>query len=135
MAQQAVERVLAQFLTAENFRERFFTKPEIATWEAGFTLSPTELEALSRLSHEAVARLTLSRSRSSGDTKGRAHNERADRSAAGVRATEAGDERPHECGKWPQRAGWPAVWWLIPPICGIGLVFYALAWRATRRMQ
>ncbi len=34
-----------------------------------------------------------------------------------------------------QGAGWPAVWWLIPPICAIGLVFYALAWRATRRMQ
>jgi hypothetical protein len=25
--------------------------------------------------------------------------------------------------------------WQIPPICAIGLVFYTLAWRATRRMQ
>jgi hypothetical protein len=23
----------------------------------------------------------------------------------------------------------------VPPICAIGLVFYTLAWRATRRMQ
>jgi len=27
------------------------------------------------------------------------------------------------------------VWRQLPPICAIGLVFYALAWRATRRMQ
>jgi hypothetical protein len=29
---------LGKFLTDENFRDRFFTNPEIATWEAGFTL-------------------------------------------------------------------------------------------------
>jgi hypothetical protein len=39
---------LGKFLTDENFRDRFFTNPEIATWEAGFTLSSIELEALSR---------------------------------------------------------------------------------------
>jgi hypothetical protein len=32
-------------------------------------------------------------------------------------------------------AGWPAVWRQLPPICAIGVVFYALAWRATRRMH
>src|SRR5262245_15668963 len=34
-----------------------------------------------------------------------------------------------------QGAGWAGVWLQIPPICAIGLAFYALAWRATRRMQ
>jgi drug efflux transport system permease protein len=34
-----------------------------------------------------------------------------------------------------QGAGWAGVWRELPPICAIGLVFYALAWRATRRMQ
>ncbi len=34
-----------------------------------------------------------------------------------------------------QGAGWAAMGWQIPPICAIGLVFYTLAWRATRRMQ
>jgi hypothetical protein len=27
------------------------------------------------------------------------------------------------------------MWRELPPICAIGLGFYALAWRATRRMQ
>ena len=40
MTQQAVERALGKLLTDENFRDRFFTNPEIATWEAGFTLYP-----------------------------------------------------------------------------------------------
>jgi len=53
VTQQAVERALGKLLTDENFRDRFFTNPEIATWEAGFTLSSIELEALSGLSHEA----------------------------------------------------------------------------------
>ena len=58
MTQQTVERALGKLLTDENFRERFFTNPEIATWEVGFTPSPIELEALSRPSHEAVARFS-----------------------------------------------------------------------------
>ena len=58
MTQQAVERTLGKLLTDENFRERFFTNPEIASWEAGFTLSPIELEALSQVSHEALARFS-----------------------------------------------------------------------------
>ena len=34
-----------------------------------------------------------------------------------------------------QGGGWPAVWWAVAAIGGIGLVFYALAWRTMRRMQ
>jgi ABC-2 type transport system permease protein len=34
-----------------------------------------------------------------------------------------------------QGGGWPAVWWAVLAIGGIGLVFYALAWRAMRPMQ
>ena len=34
-----------------------------------------------------------------------------------------------------QGGGWPAVWWAVLAIGAIGLVFYALAWRAMRRMQ
>ena len=57
MTQQAVERVLGKLLTDENFRERFFASPELACWEAGFALSPVELEALSRVSSEALTQL------------------------------------------------------------------------------
>jgi ABC-2 type transport system permease protein len=34
-----------------------------------------------------------------------------------------------------QGGGWPAVWWAVLAIGAIGLVFYALAWRAMHRMQ
>jgi ABC-2 type transport system permease protein len=34
-----------------------------------------------------------------------------------------------------QGAGWPAMWLNVLPIAAIGLVFYALSWLATRRMQ
>jgi ABC-2 type transport system permease protein len=34
-----------------------------------------------------------------------------------------------------QGGGWPAVWWAVLAIGGIGLVFYGLAWSALRRMQ
>jgi hypothetical protein len=54
VTQQAVERALGKLLTDENFRDRFFTNPEIATWEAGFTLSSIELEALSGLSRPSL---------------------------------------------------------------------------------
>lgn len=56
MTQQLVERALGKLLTDENFRERFFAGPELACWEAGFALSSVELEALSQLSYEALAR-------------------------------------------------------------------------------
>jgi Ribosomally synthesized peptide prototyped by Frankia Franean1_4349. len=58
VTQQAVERALGKLLTDENFRDRFIANPEIACWEAGCTLSPIELEALSRISHEALARFS-----------------------------------------------------------------------------
>jgi ABC-2 type transport system permease protein len=34
-----------------------------------------------------------------------------------------------------QGGGWPAVWWAVLAIGGIGLVFYGLAWLTMRRMQ
>ncbi|HXJ84981.1 MAG TPA: ABC transporter permease [Candidatus Methylomirabilis sp.] len=34
-----------------------------------------------------------------------------------------------------QGGGWPAVWWAVLAIGGIGLAFYGLAWIALRRMQ
>jgi ABC-2 type transport system permease protein len=34
-----------------------------------------------------------------------------------------------------QGGGWPAMWWAVLAIGGIGLVFYTLAWRTMRRMQ
>jgi ABC-2 type transport system permease protein len=34
-----------------------------------------------------------------------------------------------------QGGGWPAVWWAVLAIGAIGLAYYALAWRAMRRMQ
>ena len=58
MTQQAVERALGKLLTDENFRERFFASPELACWEAGFALSTVELEALSRVSSEALTQLS-----------------------------------------------------------------------------
>jgi hypothetical protein len=58
VSQQAVERALGKLLTDENFRDRFFANPEMATWEAGLTLSSVELAALSRLSPEALTRFS-----------------------------------------------------------------------------
>jgi len=58
VTQQALERALGKLLTDENFRERFFASPELACWEAGFALSPVELEALSQLPHEPLARFS-----------------------------------------------------------------------------
>ena len=34
-----------------------------------------------------------------------------------------------------QGAGWPAVWWKVLAIGGIGSLFYGAAWRRMRRMQ
>ena len=34
-----------------------------------------------------------------------------------------------------QGGGWPAVWWKVIAIGGIGSLFYAFAWRRLRRMQ
>ena len=58
MTQQAVERTLGKLLADEAFRERFFANPEAASWEVGLVLSPSEVEALLRLSREALARFS-----------------------------------------------------------------------------
>lgn len=57
MGQQAVERALGKLVTDEAFRKRFFANPETASWEAGLQLSPMELDALSKLSHDALVQL------------------------------------------------------------------------------
>jgi hypothetical protein len=57
MGQQSVERALGKLVTDEAFRKRFFANPETASWEAGLQLSPMELDALSKLSHEALVQL------------------------------------------------------------------------------
>ncbi len=56
MTQRAVERALGKLLTDEAFRQRFFAAPAAACWEAGLSLSAVELEALSRLSRDQLAR-------------------------------------------------------------------------------
>jgi len=90
VTQQAVERALGKLLSDENFLERFFAGPDLSCCEAGFALSSVELEALSQLSHEALARC------------GDGLDKRISRpSLAGIRAPEAWDKRPHACGKWP----------------------------------
>jgi hypothetical protein len=56
VTQHAVERALGKLLTDEGFRERFFVTAVTACRDAGLTLSPTELEALSRVSRDELAR-------------------------------------------------------------------------------
>lgn len=58
MSQQAVERALGKLVIDAGFRERFFANPRAATWEAGLSLSPIEVDALSRLSRGAIARFS-----------------------------------------------------------------------------
>jgi hypothetical protein len=55
VTQQAVERALGKLITDEAFRERFFVSPAAACRDAGLAVSPTELEALSRLPRAALA--------------------------------------------------------------------------------
>ena len=56
MTQAGVEQALGKLMADEAFRERFFATPATACREAGLVLSPTELEALSRLSRDGLAR-------------------------------------------------------------------------------
>lgn len=56
MTQDSVERALGKLVTDEAFRARFFAAPAEACRDAGLSLSPVELEALQRLSHEELAR-------------------------------------------------------------------------------
>jgi hypothetical protein len=58
MSQAAVERAIGKLITDEAFRVRFFRNPAAATFGAGLELSPCEVEALSRLSLDAVARFS-----------------------------------------------------------------------------
>ena len=58
MTQQAVERAIGKLVTDAGFRERFYVDAEVATWEAGLPLSDVELEALSKLSRDAVVRFS-----------------------------------------------------------------------------
>jgi len=58
MTQQAVERAIGKLVTDAEFRERFYVNPEVATWEAGLPLSGVEIEALSKLSRDAVVRFS-----------------------------------------------------------------------------
>jgi hypothetical protein len=56
MSQAAVEKALGKLITDEGFRRRFFQDPAGASFAAGLELSRAELDALSRLSVEAIAR-------------------------------------------------------------------------------
>ena len=58
MSQGAVERALGKLVTDDAFRDRFFVEPALASLTAGLALSPVELEALSHLSPQALARFS-----------------------------------------------------------------------------
>ncbi len=58
MCQGAVERALGKLLTDDTFRERFFADPAGASFNAGLELSGAELDALTRLPKQAVARFS-----------------------------------------------------------------------------
>jgi hypothetical protein len=58
MTQHAVERTIGKLVTDAGFRARFFSDPAAASWEAGLSLSPAELEALAALSYAALTRLS-----------------------------------------------------------------------------
>ncbi len=56
MSQAAVEKTLGKLITDECFRHHFFKDPGAASFAAGLELSRAELDALSRLSVDAIAR-------------------------------------------------------------------------------
>ncbi len=58
MRQAAVEKALGKLITDECFRHRFFKDPAATSFAAGLELSRPELDALSRLSVEAIARFS-----------------------------------------------------------------------------
>ncbi len=58
MSQAAVERALGKLVTDECFRSRFFKDPAAVSFRAGLELSQAEVDALSRLSAEALARFS-----------------------------------------------------------------------------
>ena len=58
MSQAAVEKALGKLVTDEAFRDRFFTDPAVASFNAGLELSGTELDALSRLPEKALTQFS-----------------------------------------------------------------------------
>ena len=58
MSQAAVEKALGKLITDEGFRDRFFRDPAAASFVARLEMSRAELDALSRLSVEAIARFS-----------------------------------------------------------------------------
>jgi len=58
MSQAAVEKALGKLITDECFRSRFFKDPATASFAAGLELSRAELDALSRLSVEAIGQFS-----------------------------------------------------------------------------
>ena len=58
MSQGAVENALGKLVTDDAFRARFFAAPAVASVTAGLALSRVELEALSHLSPQALARFS-----------------------------------------------------------------------------
>ena len=57
MTQRAVEQALGRLVTDEHFRRAFQRDPFRASFEAGFVLTPTELEALVALGERELDRL------------------------------------------------------------------------------
>ena len=60
MCQTAVEKTLGKLVTDEIFRNRFFRDPAATSFSAGLELSRAELDALSRLSLEAIVQFSAS---------------------------------------------------------------------------
>jgi len=58
MSQQAVERAIGKLTTDETFRQAFFADPARASVEAGLQLSLFEIDALRRISAEALRRFS-----------------------------------------------------------------------------
>lgn len=57
MSQNFVERAIGRLLTDEQFRQAFRQDPAAACREAGFDLSPLELEALATFPLRTLPRL------------------------------------------------------------------------------
>ena len=58
MSQGAVEKALGKLVTDESFRNRFFTDPVTASFNAGLDLSRAELDALTQVPKTALVRFS-----------------------------------------------------------------------------
>jgi hypothetical protein len=102
MCQAAVEKTLGKLVTDEAFRDRFFTDPATASFQAGLDLSAAELEALGRVPVAALVRLSwvldgrICRLLVAGDSETRppsgAENEGGERHGSPRRARAGGEE-------------------------------------------